>query len=74
MMKYALRKKQVSDYCIKKALATIDEKEYLIILQKLMEAKRKALKGEKVDLARKRKLQVYLLLRGFEADLVREMM
>ena len=71
-IKYELKQKQVSEYCIKKALASIDEKDYLKILQKLSEVKLKTLKSEKNIFIKKRKLQDYLLQRGFEVGLVRE--
>lgn len=72
-IKYQLKLKQVSEYCIKKALKTIDEDDYLQTLEKLFNEKLKTLKSEKNIFIKKRKLQDYLLQRGFEADLVREM-
>jgi regulatory protein len=72
-IKYELKKKQVSDYCIKKALKGVDTGEYFSVLEKLAVQKLKALKGEKNIFIKKRKLQDFLLQRGFESDLVREM-
>ncbi len=69
-IKYALSQKKVSPYCIKKALAAIDEKEYEASLQKLAAAKLATLKGEKNIFTRKAKLQQYLLQKGYEAALV----
>ena len=54
---YALKEKQVSDYCIKKALAQIDEEDYRKTLQKLAAAKWMQLKGEKNRFVKMRKLQ-----------------
>jgi len=71
-IKQALKMKQVSDYCIKKALKEIDEISYENTLVKLSEQKLKALKSEKNIFVKKRKLQDFLLQRGFESDLVRE--
>jgi regulatory protein len=71
-IKQALKMKQVSDYCIKKALKEIDEISYENTLLKLSEQKLKALKSEKNIFVKKRKLQDFLLQRGFESDLVRE--
>ena len=71
-IKYELRKKMVSDYCIKKALAAIDETEYLKTLDHLTEQKLKALKTEKNVFIRKKKLQTHLLTKGFESELVNE--
>jgi regulatory protein len=71
-IKYELKQKQVSEYCIKKALAGIEEEDYLKTLHKLAEEKRKTLKTEKNIFIKKRKLQDYLLQKGFETNLVRE--
>ncbi len=72
-IKYQLKQKQVSEYCIKKALKTIDEDDYLQTLQKLFDEKLKTLKSEKNIFIKKRKLQDYLLQKGFETDLIREL-
>ncbi len=71
-IKYELKQKGVSEYCIKKALQTIDLDEYEKCLQKLADQKLKTLKSEKNIFIKKRKLQDFLLQRGFENDLVRE--
>jgi regulatory protein len=70
-IKYQLKQKQVSEYCIKKALKQIDEEEYLKTLQQLFDAKLKTLKSEKNIFIKKRKLQDHLLQKGFESDLIR---
>ena len=70
-IKYELRKKQVSDYCIKKALKSIDDRDYIKTLQKLFEEKLKTLRSEKNVFVKKRKLQDHLLQKGFETELVR---
>jgi len=72
-IKYALKQKQVSDYCIKKALLAIDENDYHKTAQKLFEQKLKTLKAEKNIFIKKRKLQDHLMQKGFEADLVRKL-
>jgi regulatory protein len=71
-IKQSLKFKQVSDYCIKKALKEIDSKEYERTFQKLSEQKLKTLKSEKNIFIKKRKLQDFLLQKGFENDLVKE--
>ena len=71
-IKQALKFKKVSDYCIRKALKDIDAKEYERIFQKLAEQKLKTLKSEKNIFIKKRKLQDFLLQRGFESALVRK--
>ena len=71
-IKQALKFKQVSEYCIRKALKEIDAKEYERVFQKLADQKLKTLKGEKNIFIKKRKLQDFLLQRGFESELVRK--
>jgi regulatory protein len=72
-IKYALKQKQVSEYCIKKALKAIDENDYAKAAEKLFEQKLKTLKAEKNIFIKKRKLQDHLLQKGFETDLVRKL-
>lgn len=72
-IKQALKFKQVSDYCIKKAFREIDETSYQKTFQKLVEQKLKTLKSEKNIFVKKRKLQDYLLQKGYESYMVNEM-
>lgn len=67
-IRHELKQKQVSDYCIKKALQQIDQADYETVLKKLAAKKMAALKPEQ-PLARKKKLLDYLLQKGFEPDL-----
>jgi regulatory protein len=69
-IRYELKQKQVSDYCIKKALAGIDEEEYDRTLARLAEQKAETLAGETNAFIRKQKLQAYLLRKGYESDRV----
>ncbi len=69
-IKYELRQRQVSDYCIRKALASIDSDEYAKSLNKLATQKNETLRGEKNIFIRKRKLQDYLLQKGYEPVLI----
>lgn len=69
-IKYSLKQKQVSEYCIKKALAAIDEQDYKRTAQKLFDQKLKTLKAEKNIFTKKRKLQDHLVQKGFETSLV----
>lgn len=69
-IKYELRQKQVSDYCIRKALKQIDEAEYLRVLQELAETKYKLLKSDQY-MIRWKKTVDYLTAKGFEAELIR---
>lgn len=71
-IKQALKFKQVSDYCIKKALKEIDSKEYENAFRKLVEQKLRSLKSEKNIFIKKRKLQDFLLMKGYESEIIRE--
>lgn len=68
----SLKFKQISDYCIKKALKEIDEKDYQKTFFKLAEQKIKLLKSEKNFFIKKRKLQDFLIRKGYEHHLIRE--
>ncbi len=68
----ALREKQVSVYCIKKAMKQIDDEEYSITLQKLTESKWTTLRSEKNIFIKMRKTQDYLLQKGYEYELIKE--
>lgn len=65
-----LKQKQVSDYCIRKGLAEIDEADYMQTLQQLAEKKYYLLRSEQY-LKRQYKTLQYLLQRGFEQELAR---
>lgn len=64
-----LKQKRVGDYCLKKAMKQIDETEYLATLKRLMEIKRKLIK-EKSPIKLNYKLMNYALSKGYEKDLV----
>lgn len=70
-IKYELKQKKVSGYCIKKALMQVEDEEYLIALEKLAKEKYAALKAEQY-LVRKKKTMDYLVRKGFEFDLVKK--
>ena len=71
-IKYELRMRQISDYNIKKALSQIEEEDYLKTLQKLAAEKLATLKSEKNIFIRKSKLQNYLVGKGYEFNLIGE--
>ncbi|MFN0082492.1 MAG: regulatory protein RecX [Ferruginibacter sp.] len=73
-IKIELKLRQVSDYSIKKALAQIDEDDYLKTLQKIAAEKLATLKSEKNIFTKKSKLQNYLVSKGFEFNLVAEIL
>ncbi len=70
---YALKEKKVSEYNIRKALNEINETDYHATLVKLAENKYAALKSEQY-LLRKKKTLDYLLQKGFEMQLVNEVL
>jgi regulatory protein len=72
-IKYALKQKQVSEYCIRKAMKVIDETDYNRTAQKLFDQKLKLLRSEKNIYTKKKKLQDHLLQKGFETDLIRKL-
>ncbi len=69
-IKQSLKQRQVSDYCIKKALKEINDADYIKTFEKLAEQKMKTLRSEKNIFIKKRKLQDFLLMKGYETDLV----
>lgn len=69
-IKYTLRQKGVSDYCIKTALLQIDESEYQKTLQDLGNKKWEALNKEKNSFVKRKKLRDYLQAKGYETDLI----
>ncbi|GAB3007907.1 regulatory protein RecX [Niabella terrae] len=66
----ALLQKNISAYCLKKAMGEIDPGDYQQTLQKLFEAKWASLKTERNRFIRMKKTRDYLLQKGFEADQV----
>lgn len=69
-IRYELKQKQVGDYCIRKALAEIDEATYEETLAGLARKKWDSLAGESDRFVRQRKVQGYLLQKGYEPDYV----
>lgn len=68
-IKYELKQKQISEYCIRKAMKQIEEDEYITVLRKLAKEKYSSLKGEQY-LVRKKKTIDYLVHKGFEHALI----
>jgi len=67
-IRYQLKQKKVSDYCIRVALAAIDDEEYAQTLTRLAVKKWSALATETNTFARIRKWQEYLRQKGYESD------
>lgn len=70
-IKTHLKKKAISDYSIRAAMTEIDEEEYLLTLQTLLE-KKGALLRESDQWKRRQKLMRYLSSKGYESDLIHE--
>lgn len=68
-----LKQKRISDYCLKKAISQIDDNDYIITLRKLIEIKR-TLIIEKSAIRLKLKLLNYALSKGYERDLVMDIL
>lgn len=66
-----LRAKRISDYCVRKGMEEIDEEEYLQTLQHLTE-KKAALIAPKSGAVLRAKLLSYLAQKGYEQQLVWE--
>lgn len=71
-IKYELKQKHISEYCIKKGLKEINEDDYQKTLHKLAAAKWKSLKSDKNIFSKKSKTMNYLLQKGYEASLANE--
>lgn len=64
-----LKLRNISDYCIRKAMEEINEVDYLNTLREVLEKRAEQI-AEADDFARKGKLAQYAMSRGFEAELV----
>ena len=72
-IKHALKQKQVSVYCINKALKELDAEDYDKTLHKLAKQKWSSIKGEGVNgFVKMSKTTDYLLQKGFESELVQQ--
>ncbi|HTL09319.1 MAG TPA: regulatory protein RecX [Chitinophagaceae bacterium] len=71
-IKYELKQRQVSDYCIKKGMKEIDEEAYSNTLAKLAKEKWETLTTESNQFTKMKKLQDYLMQKGYEQELIRQ--
>jgi regulatory protein len=67
----SLRQKEISDYCIKKGLLQIEENEYIVVLNQVLEKIYSKYTGIQ-DYQRMAKTAQYAIGRGFESQLVWE--
>lgn len=70
-IKLELKKRKISDYSIKKALAEIHYDDYIKTLQEII-VKKNALIDETDDFKRHQKLFQYALQKGFEIELIQQ--
>ena len=68
-----LKRKQITEYCIRKGLQEIDEDDYVRTLRKIIE-ERAAKITDRNPLKRNYKIAQYAISRGFEPELVWDML
>ena len=73
-IRYELKQKRISDYCIKKALLSIDDEAYQNTLLALYQQIRKNTGKEKNIFKRKRAIWAWLLRKGYESDLISDLL
>src|SRR5690606_12487237 len=71
-IKQALQLKKISDYCISKALKSLDDSTYEKNFEKLANIKWLSLKAEKNKYLKQQKLRRYLTGKGYESALITE--
>ncbi|CAH0996357.1 Regulatory protein RecX [Emticicia aquatica] len=71
-IKYELKARKLSEYCIKVGMAEIDDDDYIETLKTILEKKKHELRTEKQPLIVKQKLARYAIGKGFEGELVWE--
>ena len=69
-IKYALKQKRISDYCIRKALASISTSDYNKTFVSVANKKLKTFKSERNVFIKKKRMQNYLQQKGFELKII----
>ncbi len=69
-IKYELKARGLSDYCIRIGMAEIEDEDYLKTINDLIVKKANELKNEKDKQVLKQKLARYVIGKGYESDLV----
>jgi regulatory protein len=72
-IRYELKARKLSEYCIKVGMAEIEDDDYIETLKTILEKKKHELRTEKQAMIVKQKLARYAIGKGFESDLVWEM-
>lgn len=70
---FELKKKKISEYCIRRAMQEIDAQDYRSTLDDLIRKRSKELKIKDTGLLN-RKLASFLISKGYEPELVREVL
>lgn len=72
-IRYELKQRQVSEYCIKKALKQLETEDYDKTLEQLARKKWASIRGEGVNgFVKRSKTSDYLMQKGFEPDLIQQ--
>jgi len=71
-IKFELKQRKISDYCIRKGLSEINEEDYAITLSRLTNKKITQLKSIKNQLVVRQKLYNYLVQKGYERDMAKD--
>ena len=71
-IKYGLKQRHVSDYCIKKSLVSIPASDYNKTFTSVADKKLSTLKSEKNIFIKKKKMKDFLQQRGFELALIND--
>lgn len=71
---FELKARKISPYCIKAAMEEINDEDYLGTLKELAEKKLNDLRTEKSILLRHQKTARYLMGKGFESELIWEVL
>lgn len=69
-IRYELKSRGLSEYCIKIGMAEIDDEEYATALKELLSKKKHELRTEKNPQILKQKLARYAIGKGYESSLV----
>jgi regulatory protein len=70
-IRHELRQREVSEYCIKKALQQIDTDQYLEVLHKLAASRYESIKDTE-PLIKRKKTWDYLVGKGYEVELIKK--
>jgi regulatory protein len=73
-IKQELTAKKISAYCLAKGLAEISDADYLKTCKKLAEKKWETLKTSKLSFAKIQKVKMYLLQKGYEPQIVQQVL